>query len=665
MFVISELTDEVLAELEFQLPGCRFDDENQLAFLSADQSCDVQAAPGNGKTTLLVAKLILLSQTWASRTNGVCVISHTNAAREEIESKLAAHPTASALLKHPHFVGTVTSFFDRFIALPYLRGLGWPILRIDDDVFEAAALARLGTKQPLVAAANARGGVLRRSVESWVKLMEFAPDFALPNQGPLNRIRVKHRPRQHGPQTGAGAALEELKAELTKEGLYRYSDMVALSRRALHESPGIIDVLRRRFPLVILDEAQDTNGEQLALLNLLFQQGVAYQRLGDQNQTLYEDDELAAGDYWTAAAGAIPLNQSRRFGTDIATFASRLTVRAPQDIEGREDRPSRRSLLLFDQQSIARVLPAYCNEVRLHWGDEHCAQLNVRAVASRHNVASTAGAWQPRTLIDYCSTYRHGREQQNRPDSLCGVMRHAKVLHESQKPPPEVMDLVSASIASLLRRAGIKDPNGKEIRKSSLWAALARLRTDLPLQVRRLVRDRVIFGDCVWEEESWKAFCSELNILLGIPEDCPPPVNQFTSFPDASTAAPAPAQPVSCTNYADGNVRVVLGSVHSVKGKTVDAILMMETLVFRSNQRALDLTTVLPRAFGVANPDLTANAAHLAAATNVFVAVTRPKHLLCLAMHKGGANQQMLDAAEAQGWAIVDLTLPQAQAAAA
>lgn len=656
MIAIPDLTDEVVADLERQLPGCRFDDQNQRTFLASAESRDVQAAPGNGKTTLLVAKLILLSQTWTSTTSGVCVISHTNAAREEIETKLAKHPTASAFLKHPHFVGTVTAFVDRFLAIPYLRGLGWPILRIDDDVFEAAALARMGSKQGLVIAAQMQGGALRRSVETWVKLMEFAPDFTLPNQGPLTRIKVRHRHRQHGPNTNAGAALEELKAELTKEGLYRYSDMTALATRALNESPNLIGLVRRRFPLVILDEAQDTNGEQLTLLNRLFQQGVAYQRLGDQNQTLYEDDDLGAADYWTAGAGAIPLDPSRRFGTDIATFASRLTVRAPQDIVGREDRPSRRSLLLFDEQSIGQVLPSYCDEVRQHWADDFNPRLDIRGVASRHNTAANIGAWRPRTLTDYCSTYRHGRERQNSPDTLCGVMRHAKVLHESHKPPAEIMDLVSASIASLLRRASIQDTNGREIRRPTVWAALARRNAALPLQVRRLVRDRVIFGDSVWEVEAWQGFCNELKALLEIPDNCPATVNQFVAFPDAPAIA-TPPQQVSCTKFVDGEVNVTLGSVHSVKGKTVDALLMMETLVHRANnQRALDLSTVLPRAFGVSNIDLTANSAHLAAATNVFVAVTRPKHLLCLAVHNAGTSKQLLDAAQAQGWNIVDLT---------
>jgi DNA helicase-2/ATP-dependent DNA helicase PcrA len=168
MIAIPTLTPEVLAALCSELGGCDFQDQNQRTFLSCEISCDVQAAPGNGKTTLIVAKLALLSKVWKSRTEGVCVISHTNAARNEVERKLASQPTASTFLGYPHFIGTVTAFIDRFIALPYLRGLGWSIQRKDDDVFEAVARARYQTKSTLRASAKANNGNRRHQVEGSV-----------------------------------------------------------------------------------------------------------------------------------------------------------------------------------------------------------------------------------------------------------------------------------------------------------------------------------------------------------------------------------------------------------------------------------------------------------------------------------------------------------------
>src|SRR5690606_8275462 len=112
MFEILPLTPELLAELGDELGGCDFTDPSQVDFLANAAPCDVQAAPGNGKTTLLAAKLALLSRNWTTRRRGVCVISHTNAARTEVEDLIARHPTAARLMAYPHFTGTVTAFIN-------------------------------------------------------------------------------------------------------------------------------------------------------------------------------------------------------------------------------------------------------------------------------------------------------------------------------------------------------------------------------------------------------------------------------------------------------------------------------------------------------------------------------------------------------------------------
>ena len=85
-------------------------------------------------------------------------------------------------------------------------------------------------------------------------------------------------PASRGPTSASGIALEELKAEMVNDGYYRFCDLTALAVQALDKSPTLVERLRKRFPLVLLDEAQDTSGEQLALLSRLFQADVAYQK---------------------------------------------------------------------------------------------------------------------------------------------------------------------------------------------------------------------------------------------------------------------------------------------------------------------------------------------------------------------------------------------------
>jgi hypothetical protein len=107
-------------------------------------------------------------------------------------------------------------------------------------------------------------------------------------------------------------------------------------------------------------------------------------------------------------------------------------------------------------------------------------------------------------------------------------------------------------------------------------------------------------------------------------------------------------------------VTIKLGSIHSVKGRTVDAILVFETEVYRGPglaMRAMDLSLVLPHALGIEDRDFTANDVHLAAATNVFVAVTRPRQVLSLALRKESVTEPLIRAALQQGWRICDLTV--------
>ena len=662
MIDIPPLTPELLEELGQELGrnvgGYDFSGPNQQAFLSAVDARDVQAAPGNGKTTLLVAKLALLSRSWSSRSQGVCVISHTNAARNEVEQKLYNHPSASAFLCYPHFIGTVMAFVDRFIALPYLRGLGWSVQQINDDVSTAFALSRWRTKQALVRYAYQR----RHAVERFVSNLELADDFSCPQVGPPQRLKVRHRPHQPGPQSATGIALEELKAEIVNEGYYRFGDMTALAHQAIDRCPELVERLRRRFPLVLLDEAQDTNGAQLALLDRLFSEGVAYQRLGDQNQTLYEDEELTPDDYWKAGDNVIPLNHTRRFGPDIAAFSSRLTARAAQEIESRIDLPSRRSLILFDDLSIHDVLRIYAEEVRAHWGKDFAPNLDIRAVASRHNpTRDRSGDW-PKTLVDYCPTYRSGGSRaQLRSNLLCIGMRRISTLYDTASPPAEIADLIRSVLVRLLRCQGILVENGKPVTKRNVWRALRDIDQELPLRVQRLIRDQVMCGDASWSANGWVNFRAALTAALGFDGGLTRPCTDFLAFvPYKEDEEGEPGGQHSRTVAEYDGVSIKLGSIHSVKGKTVDAILALETEVYRGRSldaRAMDLSSVLPHAFGLEERDFSGNHVQLAAATNIFVAATRPRHLLSFAMRRNAASDRLITAAGEQGWVIRDLTL--------
>lgn len=654
MFEILPLTPELLAELGAELGGCDFTDPSQTDFLAKATPCDVQAAPGNGKTTLLAAKLALLSRNWSTRRRGVCVISHTNAARTEVEDLIARHPTAGRLTSYPHFTGTVTAFINQYLALPYLRGLGWSVRQIDDDAFAAEALRRYPGWEGLDSLAKNKKLKLKRRLEEWIALLDLDPAFADTDAEP-RALAVRCRKGQWGAHTGCGKALESLKASMVRSGLYRYADMTALAWRALRENPALGERLRDRFPLVILDEAQDTHGEQLRLLEHVFKQdGAAFQRLGDSNQTLYEDDG-AVPTYWAPGPESIPLDTSRRFGGEIAGFASRLTARKAQTIVGLGIRPASRVMFLFDEDTIGEVLGAFAEEARALWGDD-CSRRDVWAVASRHNLPGKKGAWQPKSLVDYHPAYRSEGGSRGKANLLCRQLQKAAVHHAAARPPAEVSEMLAVGIAGLARSHGWKAANDRPITSHNVWAALSRRDLALPRAVRRVLRDHVLVGDAVWDQGAWQAFMEQLLPLFAPhPDGAEDDIAAFCGFVAEQKADLTDPERRFTKQVRFDELILRLGSIHSVKGKSVDGILVVESEVWKgssADEQCIDLTTVLPRAFGVTDQPFTG--VGLTAAINVFVGITRPRELLGLALRKSEA-MDLIQSATNQGWKVIDL----------
>mgnify|MGYP003583598601 CR=1 FL=1 len=118
-----QITNKDIARVEkifFGDNGTFADDKNErYNFISCiDRSIDVEACPGSGKTTSLLAKLYLLSEKMPfADGKGICVLTHTNVGINEIKSNLGHK--SEKLFQYPNFFGTIQSFIDKFLAIPY------------------------------------------------------------------------------------------------------------------------------------------------------------------------------------------------------------------------------------------------------------------------------------------------------------------------------------------------------------------------------------------------------------------------------------------------------------------------------------------------------------------------------------------------------------------
>ena len=323
-FTFPEIDDSDISWVcnAMQLPPMAFFGETgsdpRATVLKCTSSLDIEACPGSGKTTLLVAKLAILSKKWTEKQHGICVLSHTNAARVEIETRIGSSSGSGALLRYPHFIGTIHSLVNEFLALPWLKSNGNPIKAVDTEITQTLRWQRIpyGTRMYL------ENNHLSKSCMSY-----DTADFSGAEREKLQKKSAT-----------TAAKLVEICRETTKEGYFCYDEMFVWANQLLDSFPEIIPAMRTRFPIVFVDEVQDNSELQSTLLHRLFIKGkdpVMRQRFGDSNQAIYRQEEQDSTSIDTFPNGEkADLPTSFRFSQAIADLANPFAP-VPQGLVGK------------------------------------------------------------------------------------------------------------------------------------------------------------------------------------------------------------------------------------------------------------------------------------------------------------------------------------------
>jgi len=623
-------------------------DEEKIAILSELESCDIQAGPGTGKTTMLTAKLALLAPKWTKADAGICVLSHTNVARREIESRMGQCAGLRRLLHYPHFVGTFQRFVDEFLALPYLRMKRLEITAIDDEKFAARAMALLA-KGPYF---NLRAVLQKRSEppESVVGGLRFENA----------KLDVTHPAATHKgfpkSTTKTGQELTALKKTLTKAGYFRYDDMFAIAEASLVKLPYLIGILRRRFPWVFVDELQDMRDSQDRIVEQLFADPCCIlQRFGDKNQAIFHlDNADVEAPKLFGRRKLLPLSLTHRFGDQIAHFASALTVVEPQILKGHQDWPQRNhTIFVFQKDSIERVVPSFANFVLQELTPAVCAGGKICVVGSRKNVPKASDNF-PLSLGDYWKDYKSDLTRKiQSPDSFLGYIHEARNKSVEEKSLQEAFSLSMTGLLEFLRRAQVEGSQ-----------PLARSRT----QFKELLSEQGLWlgvkgelwsllrPDVSLSEVGWNASLDRLRRILAayLPQVLSSEANGFIRWSDTLISiVPTDAGDVEKRENIlvhrtnQGSIDVHFNTVHGVKGETHLATLVVETFM----QKSHDIKAVLPVLTQQKSAaKLTGGA--IGHCKRIFVGLTRPKELVCLAIYQEHVDDKSLRALEAAGWKI-------------
>ncbi len=606
--------------------------------LLSNETLDIEACPGSGKTTLLVAKLAILARKWNARRSGICVLSHTNAARREIERCLGRTAEGTKLLSYPHFVGTIHGFVNEFLAMPWLRSLGYPVTAIDDALCEQHRRRLL--EQNRFATLNAHANFKERQphanyVSQW---FVSSPEFLV--------LDDKGEAFFNDPDVASAQQLCRLAKQCTEDGFFRYEELFMWANDLLNKHPEATSAIRQRFPLLFIDEVQDNSEPQSRLLQRVFVEGadpVIRQRYGDSNQAIYAHAQAggAQSDPFPAEAVRRDIPNSHRFGQQIADIANPFALR-PQNLQGvgppaqmiRSDTAKQHAVLLFNDDSMANVLNCYGSYLVELFSDEELQAGTFTAVGAVHRPGDDTNL--PRFVGHYWSEYDHELGySEPRPNTF---HQYVAAGWASIGKSGDLHAVVERIAEGVLRAVQIAEPTTRiGQRKRKHRYVLESLDQTPGLKDRylslvlRFVNDEREVTTNEWQE-NWAPVVLQLAETLGGIDIDPAHLDGFLVWPaDAPEEAAARKVRRKDNHYRypidAPALRIRVGSIHSVKGETHTATLVLETYY-----RGHHLSRLKPWLLGANVGGTGQNRTVTSSLRQHYVAFTRPTHLLCIAM---------------------------------
>ena len=652
------------------------DDEDRMSILESMDSMDVQACPGSGKTTLIAAKLILLAKKWPFQDQGICVLSHTNVAKNEIVDRLKKSKTIAGqrLLSYPHFIGTIQEFVGKYVAFPLIRSNGTKIKMVDTENCVNLIYA------------NIRPGT-RTYIDSKSQFSNVLFDFNLNINGTSISVNVPTFP--NGSNSLSYKNLKAVRERMIAEGHFFYRDIYIYAKKALAGNQGVGQALRGRFPCIFIDEMQDTQKYQDELLLQIFplnEPRLTIQRFGDPDQAIFHgiagEEPNASFNGKSAANMDSVINKSHRFDEGIAAKIKRLSFNevlleteiTGDNLEARKLLHANRqnfehTVIIYRDENIGTVIPIFAEIVSSQFSKrrKQSSEFSVKVVGAVGNEidpnenqlkighywpefdkAKSKPSFKEKTLIEavhYC-----------RQTPSCDWAANYKLLIDC--------------ILKFLRSTDKRDPEGKYFGATSMGDFL-KAKGEWK-NFRELIH--LMLSDEYWvDQQFWdnaKHVLFTIFDLNGVPDE----VNDYLAFHNAEenvanvSDADEPdevsliSMPENMIRHPDG-FKVELSTIHGVKGETHDATLVLDT-----KNHCCDLETMMPYLTGDLPSDQHTNGALRAKPSSqaafkpnqrflrqFYVAMSRPKHLLCLAVHSNRITAEQKIALDCLGWQLREL----------
>ncbi|MGZ5799537.1 MAG: UvrD-helicase domain-containing protein [Burkholderiaceae bacterium] len=632
------ISDEDIAYAErILLPaGESFDDERRV-FIKNLNTIDLQAVPGSGKTTALLAKLLILDRHLPfSDGSGILVISHTNAAVDEIKGKIGAH--CANLFRYPNFVGTIQGFVDEFLAVPYFTNRHKrPPVRIDDDVYNQKFL-----KPPFALSGftgqenrNARHYLNVNANKKKIRWSLVNGDVCLTDGHCGKEIDFK-KPRNNGDWSDAEKAkvrewISVFKKQILKGGYLCFDDAYFLASVFLSKNKHIKSLLQKRFTHVFVDEMQDMEEHQYSLLEELFFDGGAstsrYQRIGDKNQSIYGDKDTQ--NFWTDRTSVLQLNGSYRLSPILAGVIEHFAV-TPIRIEGRRknadgtDVAIKPHLIVFSDNTK--------ESVTLHFAEIVKTLIEEKLILRHAENKYKAIAWAAQKedgklrLCDYHPAY--SKEERTLKVDYLTLNSYIFNFNKKDRTFSSVATNINNALIKILREEGVVDSDGVPYSKRKL---VEFLRENQP--EHWAVHEGKLYAWCLDAVRG-----KNREVLDDIRSYIPVLLRQFDRVikgsADFINSTETPIVPPSigalkktANVFRHNELEIDVSTVHGVKGETHTATLYLETFYYsHESERLVNQLKGIP--IKATDKKMVKEAAKM-----LYVGFSRPTHLLCFAVH--------------------------------
>jgi DNA helicase-2/ATP-dependent DNA helicase PcrA len=643
-----EFTDEEIKSvcLELDIPITAFNERESERRIIIDHwgNANIIACPGSGKTTVLLAKLLLLSRRMPFKDgSGICVLTHTNVAIDEIKSKLGNK--ADILFKHPNFFGTIQSFVDKYLVIPafslYPRIELNRISRIDSshvyyqkkNCFYDIGFGRNGSKTLCHFLYGQANRDSKKDASSKVKTNN-AIDFLASLKFDITDNVIK---RSNGktlikdPTKENYRDIKDLIFSLWDKGYLSFEDTFNFANwYTTHYGSLIKPIFEKRFKFLFVDEMQDTQKHQMSIIDSVFNTNVVRQYFGDPDQAIFNDgaDEASAWNIKDEKFLQLEIKDSKRYSSAISEclnpFKNELS-----DVVGTANWTSLKPMiLLYDDPEDA--IDLFYDEIKKNNLLQEEAFINWNRESSPFNIVGFIGK-KPEQGNDKVTIHSYVRNY-SRDTAKRNMNFDTLVSYFQKRPIDEISQSGTRVYYSIFINAFIAILALNSDKTHTKLTLVSELRDTKPTFFNKY---NIKIFNWIQEIESEKKQANEikrefLNLLSE--NGYTLPICLFITDNNISSLSTFKSN----TNIiSKDGIEIKVGTIHSVKGETHMATLLLENENHSKFESSYFFNEQSGNLFCGEKYERPQNYIQLESRLKTtYVAMSRPTHLLCVAMKR-------------------------------